>query len=111
MVTKTYLTSYLCDSSDGSDSSDSSDNCFHRKTFFTKTFFTKILGSAKKNLQKHCSPKTSFNKKLFLKTPFSLFFFLIIKNFFFTKNLLVSFYKKNDLQKKTQIKLVTKLKN
>ena len=27
MVTKPYLPSYLCDSSDGSDSSDSSDSC------------------------------------------------------------------------------------
>ena len=47
MVTKNYLPSWLCDSSDGrdsseiSESSDSSDFFFLQKSFFTKTFSLK----------------------------------------------------------------------
>ena len=41
MVTKTYLPSYPCESSEGSDSSDSSDQKKSLKSFFTKKEFHK----------------------------------------------------------------------
>ena len=85
MVTKTYLPSFICDSSDGSDSSDSSDSSDNsdisdssdQKTFTTKNFFH-------------------------IKTIFSQFFFLHLKTFF---------HKKKSNCDETQTQILMKLKN
>jgi hypothetical protein len=95
---KTYLPSFLCDSSDSSDGNDSSDNsnssdqktfsfiiffCQPKKTFTPRTFSTQNFFQQKTFChqqlfhQKLFSPKTSFTNKLFSTKKFSQ-----LKNFF-----------------------------
>ena len=79
---KTYLLTYLCDSSYSSDSSDSSDistvvtvvtvvpkkNFFHKKKMFTKKFTKKI---SQKKISKRKITKKNFTKKKFAKFFFT----------------------------------------
>ena len=89
MVTKTYLSTYLCDRSDSSDrsdisdsgeSSDSSDNTDNtdrsysrdQKTFLTKTeFLTTTKNKNKNSFTKHIFPRMNF----FTKNFFTIFFY------------------------------------
>ena len=68
IVTKTYLPSYLCDSSDGSDisdisdSSDSSDSSDTKKTFFHKQLFSHKNKTKKSELFSSSSTTFEFFK-------------------------------------------------
>ena len=124
MVTKSYLPSYLCDSSDGSDSNESSlssgssDTCessdkktlvtktiFHAKKTvlskktYQKTFFKKKIGFTNHclSIKKYHKQKKSTNTFFQKKKLFSQKSFLRPKIFFKKK---VFFYQKTILQKK-----------
>ena len=100
-VTKTYLPSYLCDSSDGSDISDTSDSCDSSDSSDQKSFFLNCFFFLPKNL---FSTKTNFTKITFTaknlkkKNKKNIFFY---KKFFFylKKNYQKNFTKKVFLQK------------
>ena len=81
MVTKTYLPSYLCDSSDvsdRSDSSDSSDSSNSGDSSDHKTLFTKTIFHKKTFLPNNLFTKKPVHQKKVLTTivfQFFIFFF------------------------------------